>query len=77
MPAEPKLTRWFEWPTRPTLEGWYDVRRGGSRRIQRLWWNGGGFCSDPRDTLGGEFGFCHGDQWRGLAAPPKEQGNAN
>lgn len=67
MPAEPKLTRWFKWPTKPVRVGWYDVRW-----YPRLYWDGRVFATRPPGELRMEFLIRPGDQWRGLAEKPKE-----
>jgi len=81
MPAEPKLTPWIDWPAKPVRVGPYDVRlfiRPGEYGPPcRLRWNGNGFWSRADCRPMDEWRLLRGDQWRGLAEPPKEQGNDN
>lgn len=76
MPAE-KLTPWIDWPTKPVRVGWYDVRVriAGVWLKTRLRWNGRRFV-DVQGRNNPLMPLMPGDQWRGLAEKPKEQGNA-
>lgn len=64
---KPKLTPWFDWPVKPTIEGWYDTRMQwfGTVIERHLWWDGTDFWDNFDHT--DRWWYCPGDQWRGLA----------
>ena len=74
---KPRLTPWIDWPTEPTLPGWYDVRiwtPRGDRTCytepMRWRWDGSRFISPG----GSAHRITLDDQWRGLAEPPEKEG---
>ncbi|MCR4300669.1 MAG: hypothetical protein NUV51_03590 [Sulfuricaulis sp.] len=67
--SEPKVTPWFQWPTRPVRVGWYDFIGFLMSDTKRMYWNGSqwGYWFDC-DWI--HVADCATDRWRGLAEKP-------
>jgi hypothetical protein len=67
----PKLTPWYPATVKPVRVGWYEYTGWGLsvRFFDRRYWTGKGwrFSWERRSYSG-----LQGDEWRGLAAPPKD-----
>jgi hypothetical protein len=77
--SKPKTTPWFRASIKPVRKGWYQVRgscfldagKGGIAIVMRHW-NGSCWEWENKAGLLVSAGISpYQDEWRGLAAPPK------